>query len=482
MSLRKTLLLALILLAAITYIVKVQVPADAVRAAKGQLFAGLNNDAIESIEISGMLGQFTLRNKAPKPALPTDEPAAVAVDSLKNWEMADVAGADLDRSTLNALISTLLGFKLDEPLPAGDLESDPAVYGLKEPELRLTVNAGGKATQLSFGKENAYVSKRYLQVGAGGDIYLVPSGLFSAANKTKNEFRNKAVLEFLDNEVKSISIHSPATGTAKFQIDDQYQWHIVEPAAFTASSAAMADLTRELRSIRAATFIDGEAKLSDYSLDQPALTVDFEFKPSAQRAPLQVLFSPAGAKGVEQAYVKVGDKPSIFKIESNPIANIARPLDDFREKELFKFASDQAVQLDFDLFGAQPISIVRTGETWLVNSKPGDVNFIGQLIESLVTLHADGFPNDNRDYGFANPRLKLVLRLVGPEPEKKVSERTLIVGDSADKAKEGARYYAAVDGTSEPFIISKDTLKAIYPREEVLVKREANADTATPIP
>ena len=480
MSLKKTLILALFLLGAVAYILQVQVPSDQEKAALGLPFGSLNNESIESIEIAGPLGQYTLKNPDPKPAAASAEPSVVEVDSLKKWELADVKGAEVDRSALNALISTLIGFKLEEPLPAQDLDPDVAVYGLKEPDLRVRVTSAGKTTELQFGKENSYVAKRYVRIDGANDIYLVPSGLYSAANKTKKEFRNKAPLEFLDNELKSISLHTPSTGTIKFEIDDHYQWHIVQPAAYTASSTALADLTREIRSMRAETFLDGDLKLSDYALDQPALRVDMEFKPSAKREPLQLSFSPTGAKGVEQAYLKVSDKATIFKVEGNPVLKIAQPLENFREKSLFKFATDQAVQLDFDLFQSAPLSIVRAGTDWLVNSKPGDVNFVRQLLESLAALQAEGFPNDNRDYGFANPRLKLVLRLVGPEPEKKVSERTLIVGDSADKAgKSESRYYASVDGTSEPFLISKDTLKDIYPREEVLVKRQVEP-TATP--
>ncbi|MBN8549932.1 MAG: DUF4340 domain-containing protein [Deltaproteobacteria bacterium] len=483
MSLRKTLILAFLLVAALAYIVKVQMPHDEEKRAERMLFANLNNESIESISLSGMLGEFTLKNTEPRPHRTSgSQEDSMDVDALRKWQLADVQGADLDRSTLNALISALVGFTLDDkPLPAEDLDSDLEVYGLKTPALKIKVNGGGKTTELQFGKENSYVAKRYVRVGEGKDLYLVTPGLFAAANKTKNEFRNKAPLEFLDNELKSISIHSPQTGVTTFEIDDQYQWHITQPIRATASSKAMADLTREIRSMRAVTFLDGDLKLSDYGLDTPLIEVDMVFKGAAKREPLHLILSQPDGQPDSAVYLKVSDKPSIFKLESNPLPGISKPLDEFREFELFKFASDQAVQLDFEFFQAPSLSLVRTGDSWLVNSKPADINFVRGLLESLATLHAEGFPKDNRDYGFANPRMKLVLRLVGPEPEKKVIERTLMIGDSADQsAKEGTRYYAAVDGTSEVFLISKDTLKDIYPREDMLLQREAPTQPTPP--
>ena len=131
-------------------------------------------------------------------------------------------------------------------------------------------------------------------------------------------------------------------------------------------------------------------------------------------------------------------------------------------------------------FKASPISIVKTGETWSVNSHPGDDNFVKQLIMSMSELSADSFPVDNRDYGFSNPRLKAVVRLQQPEADKKIVERTIVVGDNADRgSNDENRYFAAVDDMSEPFIISKESYKDIFPRLEILL-RAKDAPTVAP--
>jgi hypothetical protein len=471
MNLRKTIILACVLLAALAYIYKVQLPKDEAKAAEGKIFSGLEREALQSIKISRSGQEFTLKNLDPRPGVTKGEAKAVDLEALAKWEFAETPGADPDRTTLNTLITALLGFSIDAPLPAKDLDPDLSVYGLKAPALTLEVTTNSKPIAVSFGKENEYVHKRYFKIGGKEDVYLVPTGLFAAADKSKNEFRNKAPLDFVDSDLQNIQARGSAA-PVKLQIDDKYEWQIVEPAKYTANNTVISALTRDIRAMRAVDFIDGKPNLSDFGLDKPAVEIDLTFKESAKRAPLHLAIGKHLEEGKERAYLSISGRPSIFRLEENSITQLDQPLESFRERQLFKFATDQAVQLDFVRFKEGPLSLVRTGGSWTVNSRPADENFVREILGGLSELRADGFPADNRDYGFSNPRLKLVLRLESTDPDKKTTERTLVIGDSADKSKDEARYYAAADGLNEPFIISKEAFKRIYPREEVLVRIE----------
>lgn len=481
MSLRKTLILAVVLLAAVAYILKVQLPKDEAQRSAGVVFGAVGKEAIESIEILSPAESFTLKNTAPE-LHPTvgSAPTAIDVDLLKKWELADINGSRLDHASVNALLTALLALKLDEPLPAKDLDSDLSVYGLKSPELTLRVAAGAKKTELQFGKENSYVYKRYLKLGDSPDIYLVSTGLFSAASKSKNEFREKSPVNFIDSDLKSLSIQDENGAITKLEIDAKYNWRVVEPTTYSANNAVVSALTRDLRAMRVAAFLDGRSA-TDFGLQQPKARVVLDFKDSLKRTPLELLLAVQKATNGEDAYLKTSERDTIYRLETNPLSAIVKPVDAFRETQLFKFATDQAVQLDFQLFEAPPISIVRNGDHWSVNGKPGDDNFVRDLVEALSELRADGFPKDNRDYGFGNPRLKLVVRL--STPENKTLERTLIVGDSAAKTgNEATRYYASVDGQAEPFTISKESYKAIFPREEVLLRSDKPAPSVAAAP
>lgn len=476
MSLRKTLILGVLLLAALAYILKVELPKDEAKKSEGMVLSGLQKESIESIEIKTPKESFVLKNTEPKPAQTAGtEATSIETDALKKWELGDIPGATLDRSAVNALITAALGLKLEDPLPASDVDADLTVYGLKEPELSLSINSLSKDITLEFGKENEYVSKRYLKVAGQPEIYLVGTGLYSAAAKGKENYRNRTPVAFVDGDLKSIAIQNAQSILTKFEMGESYQWRIVEPASYDASNTAVSSLTRDLRALRAAKFIDGKTP-ADFGLDKPAASISIEFK-NAQIAPLELKLATKKDSGKENAFLAVSGEPTIYQLETNPLSAILKPVDAFRETELFRFATDQVVQLDFNLYQEPPVSIVKTGQTWTVNSKPADDAFVRTLIDSLANLKAEGFPKDNRDYGFGNPRLKAVVRLASPGAEKSITERTLVVGDSAAKSgNEDTRYYAATDDFKEPFLIGKESLKAIRPREEVLVKAVASAN------
>ncbi len=472
MNIRKTLILACVLIAAIIYILKVEIPRDEAKSAEGKLFASVQKEALQSIGIRTPQESFTLKNLDPQPPKASDaQVASVDLDALKKWEVAEVPGSELDRPALNALLTALMALELDEPLPEKDLDSNLGVYGLAEPALTLTIQEGANSRTLQFGKQNEYVSKRYVKRADSDKIYLVNEGLYSAATKGRDNFRNHTPVAFIDGDLKTLSITDARSAVTKLAMNDSFQWSMVEPAQYTASNDVVSSLTRDLRALRVAKYFDSAA-LADYGLDKPAATVRLEFKDTAKTAPsLDLRLASKKVDGKDQVFLAINNQSTVYQLDTNPLAAILKPVESFRETSPFRFATDQVVQLDFSLFDEKPITVLKAGTSWTVNSKPGDDNFVRALIDTLANVRAESFPTDNRDYGFSNPRLRVVVRLASAGAEKGITERTLVVGDSAAKVKnEDTRYYAAVDEGKEPFIISKDTLKAIHPKEEVLVK------------
>ncbi|MBX7143755.1 MAG: DUF4340 domain-containing protein [Oligoflexia bacterium] len=482
MSLRKTLLVAILFLGALYYVLQYDIPREAERAKKGQVFSGLTREAISSIEISAETSSFTLNNTKPVAASGGENADKdIALDNWRSWELAEVPGSQLDRSALNGLLTAILGLKLEEPLPKDDLNSDLSVYGLVKPELTVAVKVGDRTTQVQFGKNNDYVSKRYVRIAGEPDIYLLGPGLFSAANHQKIDFRNRNPIEFIDADLQQITLIDATGSQIKLKTGEKLAWRIVEPGSYSASENALSGFGRELRGVHVSNFIDSPEKLATYGLEKPSVRVRLEFRELAKREPVELALGLVKKDGAEKVYAQLNGQKSVLEIDGNPISKLLRPVDDFRERELFKFATDQAVQLDFELYKADPVSLIKKDNDWLVNGKPADTAFVEELLRALSGLRADTFPNDNRDYGFGNPRLKVVVRLQsGGGDLKQTSERLLVIGDSAGQdAKSGVRYYAASDDRKEPFIINKDKFKAIFPRLDVLQKVEG---TPTPSP
>lgn len=506
MSLRKTLILGALLVGVLFYILWVEIPGEAERAKRDVVFNELSKEEIETIEIQRAGESYTLKNTAPKSSSKEEVKGPAATqhdpDFFKKWELSDVKGSELDSAALNGLLSALSDFRSGSALPKNEISEDLAVYGLKEPEVSVKVNAGNRELAVSFGKENEYLSKRYAKITGyqpvqessqpSSDIFLMASGLYAATNKSKLDFRKKTPLEYLDSNVKSIELIEK-NGKLKLESTGDFAWRIVEPLSLKAGNAPISELHREIRNLRAAEFIDGDhLNLADYGLDNPALTLKINFKETVKTNPIEaqlgVLKTTKDGKTEEKTYFSVTGKPSVFKLSDNPVTRIFKPVDAFREKKQFKFLPEEVEQLHFTK-GDSPLVLTKSGNDWKVNDKNADETFVRQLLKDLSDLEAKDFPQASEDFGFGNPILKVNVRLrektppnpgaqESPASEKPLSpnERVLVIGRQDPQSK---NYYATVDDQGEQFLVGEDVLKRITPKEEALVKVETSSSASS---
>ncbi|MBX7138227.1 MAG: DUF4340 domain-containing protein [Oligoflexia bacterium] len=469
MSLKKTLVLALLLIGAAVYIFKIEIPQGEAKKTEKNIFRGVTKSQFEKIEVSGKQGSYILVNTKPVAEPVSAQSSDPAADALAGWELGDLKGAELDRGSLNSLLSALVGFREEISIPKDEQESDLTIYGLKDPELLLKAWHSGQELAISFGKNNSYLSKRYASINGQAGIFLVSDALFTAANKSRTEMRNHTPVGFADSEISELLLNFDGQ-KLKFLAHSDGQWKIAEPFAASASSTAVSNLLMQLRNLRAEDFIDPPGdRAAEYGLEKPQLEIDLNFKDSTKRAPLHLGIGSASAPQGQQAqfrwFMNLSGKPSIFKLSADPLSALNRDAGFYREKKLFQVISDQVQKVNCS---APALSLTKNGEHWEVNGKPGDDVFVKEALQRFSNLEAESFPNQEQDFGFNSPTLRCQFTLKsGAKPEL---VRTLVVGKRLDDKQNMGRYFAAVDDLSEPFIISEQSLAGITPREEALLK------------
>lgn len=524
MNLKKTLILGVVLLIAVAYVFWVEMPRQERAENRDVVFHELKEDEIDSIEITRKNENFTLKNT--KPSSDSDDSSkdkgddakdAEESSKLKHWELATVPGSNLDPGALNTLLSAITDLRTGSALPKEEVEEDLSIYGLKEPEVKLAIKAGAKQIGIELGKENNFLHKRYAKISgfsiesddekAPSDIFLISGGLLNAANKARDDFRQRTPIAFADSDVESITLKKQSE---QIKIEAaNLSWKITEPGKYTGSSAAMSELLRELRSLRALQFIDQEPSTSGFGFEKPELSVAIDFKDDKKQAPLNLQIvkrqeNRSDKKGKDtNFYFALSDKPYFFKLASDPTARIAKPLPELREKQLFRFDLNQVNEASFNQADGSKIELVKSGEEWKVNGKNGDEVFVRELLSKLSLLKADDFPQGD-NFGFDKPLLKVDIKSLGsvadnanqssvsaaPDP----TLYTLVIGNEVSampkeksaksknvkkEATQEKRYFAAVGDLSEPFIINKETFDRIKPKEEVLVKIEPTPVVAT---
>ncbi len=457
MNLKKTLIFAAFFLALLGYILYVDNPTEKKVEEAKILFSVHKKEDLSSINVKNSKSEFLLINK----------------DGA--WKINQAGFNAIDTGSVTSLETALLGFKPDNTISEDEVEKDLGIYGLAKPELKVLVNFKGKETEIQFGKKNEFTNKRYARTADSGKLYLVGEDLYLAANKSSDEIRDKTPLEFNDNQLKSIRVTS-GKKSFEFVSDTNGKWTATKPLAVTLSASSIAELTKNIRNLKAVKFYDpkdenSEITLKSYGLDSPVGTIDLIFKDELKILPIKVTLGNK-KKEDKEFFFSVSEIKSVFALEANPGPLLLRDFDNFREKNLFAFSSDDVMEARFENISKETPSLMLTktqspeGAKWSVDGKEADAVFAEGLIKDLAGLRVESFPSKNLDFGFTTPVLKVVVKL-GSDPEKL---RTLVVGKKWQEGKVTKGYFAGVGDLIEPFVISEATLKRITPKKESLIQ------------
>ncbi|RIL09963.1 MAG: hypothetical protein DCC75_05390 [Proteobacteria bacterium] len=510
MSLKKTIILGLILAGLAFYILRVELPRDEQKEKEDQIFSAYSRKSIASVELSRGSTSFVIKNNNPQISVQDQESKEEndknADDSApaKDWELPELPGADLDHGSLNSLLTSLLDLKVGKAIPKEEVDSDLGVYGLREPAAKAKVKvmtaAGEKIYGLAFGKKNEYIAKRYLRISkegsdnSEGEIYLINEGLYSAVAKDRKDFRKKNPIDFLDSDLRKIALATKETALefssqeTKSEGMTMPRWKISsvngESVSYLASDPAVSELTRLTRNLRATDFVDGEAaKPEAFGLDKPDLSLSLEFKEESKKGPIEAKLAryqaaAAGSKENEKSaapksvYLSIKDSSSLFLLEGDQIDSIAKPFENFREKRIFRFPADKVTKVEVKGPGANTLTLEKEGGNWRLNGDAGDPVFINQFLEDLARIEAERFLKAGEKPKLDNPTFEVTLNF-GDK-----AAGTLKVGAAAelDDKKEAKSYYACSHDCAEVFVIAAEALKKAQPSADKL------RPVATPVP
>lgn len=479
MSPKKTLILAAILSLATLYLYKVSIPSHREAATTKQALEGLEASRVAGVTIvqTGQPGFDLAQGEQPKVegkkegAAESDQPTSV-------WEISQLKGLPLDSTEVDSLVTALLGLAITGPLDEKAVSKDFSEYGLDKPSLTMVLHdRAGADTEIGFGKENAFLSTRYVKVSGRSGIYMVPQESFSSLNKSSKDLRSKNPLEFKVDDVREISLAS-AAGAVKLTQPVVGEWKIVEPKDLSASKESVEALVEAVGALSVSEFLDGkQADLAAYRLDRPEVRVDLTLRPGLPVRSRSI--SVSSADDGKRSFFTFAGAPSVFKAESNHVPFLAKGVDDLRENKLFFFSYGDIESLrSTTADGSPPVEIKVNRTDWDVNGKESDPMFVEQLLQDIVNLRASGFPEQASlpANAFNNPMLTLAITKKGDTKES----LTLFVGAEA-AGKSGRARYAKVGETGTVVLIPDIEAKRVVPHEEALLQGRP-APTIPPFP
>ena len=460
MNMKKTLLMAVVLVCATVYLTRVSEPGR--RAAQESVtpFSEWNQKVLTSIRIERAQGSgapYTLVSKI-------NEPESAELVRASSWTLADLPGAEVDTGGINSIVSTLRALALVGPLDEKKVKSDFSAYGLDKPRLTVVVESGERIqSTLDFGKKSEYLKQRYVKLSGKPGIYLVDEASFAALDKSSQDVRSKTPLAVVDSDVREITLRSPA-GEIEITQPVVTEWRIAKPASYEASSLSVSELLATLRTLQVAEFLDGaNNRLADFGLVSPEIRVDVKLRDGAPDSSYAATFG----KGKDGAFYFTYDgAPSVFKASMDVTQKLTKTIPDLREKRVWKLTTRDIQEVVSGGSADTPVDIKTTPTDWSVNGKVSDPTFVEQLLSDIAQLEVFGFAPSAPADAFTAPFLTLQVTKKGDAAEKFV----LTVGKELTQGGETLRY-ARLRDDGEVLLVKDLEAKRVVPHEGALVQR-----------
>jgi hypothetical protein len=330
----------------------------------------LKEESIQQVEFRPRVGEITAVKKgdnnrwtitAPK-TMPADDAAVAAVT-------AAVSNLSADRI-------------VDEHA------SDLASYGLDPALVTLTfTDATGKATVLRFGEDTPQGGNAYAMTGGDQRLYTVSSSTKSTFVKSWKDLREKHLITFNSDKVSRVELDVPGKPPIEFGRAGQTDWQILKPQPMRADAFQVEQLTGKIKAVLLDPEMDAQKAAAGFAAAQPVATVRVTGE--------EGLLSLEVRKNKDDVYAKssqlaVKGEAGIFKVNKDAADDLAKNLDDFRNKKLFDFGFTDPTRIEYK-DGTINSVWEKSGDKWSSAGKTVDSVSIQNLVDKLRDLSATKF-------------------------------------------------------------------------------------------
>jgi len=334
-----------------------------------KVFPDVQSDKIDQITVKSEKGETTT--------------AAKQGDRWRQTQPVAVAADEAEISGITSNLASLEPQRVVDEQPA-DLKQ----FGLDPARIEVTFRQGGKEHKLLLGQKTPTGGDVYARVSDKPRVFIVASYLETTFNKSPFELRDKTILTFERDKADRLEIvTADRTVTVAKQGAD---WRLTAPvearADFSVIEALLGRLNSTPMKAIAAETADA-AKLKEYGLDTPAVTVNV----GAGSARSGLILGKSAGEGV--VYARDLSRPLVFTVETALADELKKPADDMRVKDLFDARSFNTTRIEISR-GGQILTFEKDKDAWkqvTPAAKQADGAKVEALMTALSGTRATGF-------------------------------------------------------------------------------------------
>ena len=376
--------------------------------AKRKVFA-YEAEKITQIQITSSAGESTTLRKG----------------ANDTWTIVQPVEAPADRNNVSDVVTNLAN--LEEERVVDENATDLKSYGLAAPRIDVTFQVDGdkEPKRVLFGEKTPAGSGIYAKLPAGNRVFLVPSSVEAAVDRSTFDFRDKIALPFDETKVTSLELASAAQ-TIRLEKSGE-DWKLVKPVQAPADFVSVNGVIGQLQSAQMTALKDRPEDLKDlkpYGLDKPAVVATIGTGASS------VTFELGKEAEGGAVWARDPSKAAVFSINNGVAMELQKKVDDFRRKEVFDFRPFNTTRFEITRGTATRAfeRVKGTGEnavdTWrqvAPTAKSVDSsNFEGALLE-FSNMRAESFvAAAGASTGHNNPAAVIVVKYDDGKKEERV--------------------------------------------------------------
>lgn len=363
--------------------------------------------------------------------------------------------------------------------------TDPALYGLDTPYLRVTARAGDDVSAaVIVGDLDPTKKFRYARL-PDGPVFLVHPDTVFELDRNLLWLRDRQLVKTGQKGISRIEcapiravregetapdakgwIELPALIVER---DANGQWQLLHPEGGRADQEAVENYATLVRFAVGRNYVDAPEDLADYSLRPPKarLTVT-----SGDFAPQTVYFGAfeADKKDDPGVYVKRESDPAVFVVDAQLFQDFPKSAGAWHEKRLLSRSGADIASLEYEA-GEQSFALVNEpGGAWrLTRPVEGETDQIAvsQFVSALREIRGVRYHGERRpEFGLENPaiRIRLTFRDEAPPAE-------ILVGSPAAAGPDGRTRYAQQDAGAVIEISNEDAEGLQFTVSDMVVKQ-----------
>lgn len=357
-------------------------------------------------------------------------------DDKGDWMAVEPLEVRADNYEVNQLADSFADLKIERVVEKA--KADLKTYQIPQKEVALWTKGNDQPVKILIGMANPLDNAFFAQKEGDPRVVLISSALKSTLDKTFFDFRQKDIFKYETGEVKRIKLQAKSAAWEAVNTDDG--WFFEAPLKAMVKESRVTTFLDTLSNLRAKEFVSENKnveELKKFGLAAPEYSVVLSLPKTNKQLTYAI------HKEVDKTYVTTSESTKIVVPEIDPITELEKKADDYRENKVVTFNAWQANKVVLKR-GSLSLTLSKTSnDKWYFDAAQkdeADGSKVEAFIRKIEGLEATGYvdsPKSPSEYGLDKPQAEISV-WTKDAGEKAVEKSFTILVGKVDTEKKQA--------------------------------------------